>query len=105
MDREKFDTKWLADHEPLPGMDTPCWMWLRGKQVRCGGKKTSPQRAAYALHVGPIPRGAYIRRLCPPYWTCVNPEHLELLGATEHRGNPASPEITLGPEPSGRLQR
>ena len=58
-----------------------CWLWIWAKLPRGYGhfrrdkKDEYAHRAAYELHVGPIPKGAEIDHTCvnPP---CCNPRHL-----------------------------
>lgn len=70
-------------------IDTGCWIW-RGTpgangygRLSIGNRPTYAHRAAYELHVGPIPAGLTIDHLCRVRM-CVNPDHLEPVTRAEN---------------------
>ena len=64
--------------EPMSG----CWLWMANQHPRgyglfwLNGRMGWAHRAAYELHVGPIPKGAELDHKCRVH-ECVNPRHLE----------------------------
>jgi hypothetical protein len=63
-----------------------CWIWTGGFMTKkrygkitldaADGFRTElAHRVSYAIHKGPIPKGAYICHTCDREW-CQNPEHL-----------------------------
>lgn len=68
----------------MPGMDTPCWIWLASKHIDDGyggfqfnGKYGKAHRYSYLLHNGELPEDLEIRHICHNP-ACVNPDHLVL---------------------------
>lgn len=61
-----------------------CWPWT-GKTHRLndGGSNLAVHRFSYALFVGPIPDGWWVRRKCGNA-LCVRPNHLEIF---QHKGS------------------
>ncbi len=72
---------------------TGCWVWQRAasshpKRPTYGvtshnGRQVLAHRHYYQLHNGPIPKGREIHHRCRN-GLCVNPDHLQMLTATEH---------------------
>ena len=66
-----------------------CWIWQREidrhgyGRVRKQGHNRRAHRLVYELLVGPIPDGMTIDHLCRVR-SCVNPDHLEPVTATEN---------------------
>ena len=67
-----------------------CWLW-QGKTIKGGhgivrfdGQPWLAHRIAYVTLVGPVEPGLHIHHTCenPP---CVNPDHMQVLTAAEHR--------------------
>jgi hypothetical protein len=60
-----------------------CWLWTQSVksygygQVQSRGVNYHAHRLAYALFVGPIPRGMFVCHVCDTP-LCVNPAHLFL---------------------------
>lgn len=79
-----------------------CWAWKGAVdrngygQFRFNGKTAAAHRAAYELHIGPIPDGLELDHLCRNHG-CVNPKHLE---AVDKRTN-----ILRGVGPSAESAR
>lgn len=62
-----------------------CWIWNEEKRDRKNrlrsiitvNGKENPGRVSYQIHVGDIPPGVQVRRLCGRVG-CVNPDHLRI---------------------------
>lgn len=65
-----------AKYEPEP--NTGCWLWCHRLNAFGYGtfKNGLAHRAAYELHIGPIPEGLTLDHLCRTP-SCVNPAHLQ----------------------------
>lgn len=71
--------------------DDGCYLWTRSLikgygRFRTGGRGSlvvSAHRWAYEQEHGPIPEGFHLHHTCGER-ACVNPDHLELLSASEH---------------------
>lgn len=67
-----------------------CWVWTAAKahhgygKFKIGDKLWAAHRVAYWLRRGPIPDGLTLDHLCRNP-SCVNPEHLEPVSATENK--------------------
>jgi hypothetical protein len=81
-----------------PEPNSGCWLWLgkeghKGYCTASGFRRISPERwahrLAYALFIGPIPKGNQVHHKCEVR-SCVNPQHLEsesILGHRSTHGN------------------
>jgi hypothetical protein len=82
------------------GYSSPCWIWQKATNEKGYAKGRVPgflgmvrvHRAAYELHVGPIPDGLVIDHLCRVP-ACCNPAHLEpvTIGENTRRGEQGLP--------------
>ena len=65
------------------GSTSGCWFWKGSQVVRNKGQSVTPSRFAYETAFGPIPKEGstrrQVRRTCNGS-TCVNPEHLQVIG-------------------------
>lgn len=66
-----------------------CWLWTGGLaangygRLSVDGRLTYAHRAAYEIHVGPIPDDLTIDHLCMVR-RCINPDHLEPVTRAEN---------------------
>lgn len=87
MRRSLTDEEFFADRYDVS--DSGCWEWTShrngdGYGVFARRRKTQyAHRVAYAMFVGPIPKGLTIDHLCRNRG-CVNPAHLEPVTAKEN---------------------
>lgn len=72
------------------GYKTPCWIWQGSldddgyARMKFRGENTPAARVVYAAFRGGLPDGPDVDHLCLNR-ACVNPEHLEHVGAVENR--------------------
>jgi hypothetical protein len=73
---------------------SPCWIWKGFKdvdgygQIKYRGKKQAAHRASFTAFRGEIPASMDVNHLCGNR-ACINPAHLELQDAHNHRSQAA----------------
>lgn len=81
------------------GYPTPCWVWLRYTnpkgygQMSVDGRPRLAHRVFYERANGPIPDGLEPDHLCRVP-SCVNPDHLEPVTATENKRRGLTAKLT-----------
>lgn len=73
-----------------PEPNTGCWLWAGANTGATGygvmrrrGRNWLVHRIAYAMFIGPIPKGLMLDHLCRTP-CCVNPDHLEAVTMREN---------------------
>lgn len=89
--RVRLDRKTERYRPEDRGHDTPCWIWLLGRnrwgygKATVNGRTVQAHRAVWEELRAPIPDGLQLDHLCRVR-ECVNPEHLEpVTGAVNSR--------------------
>lgn len=78
---QRFWAKVDLNGPVMPGMDTPCWVWIGAKARGYGrfqdGSGSVVQAHRFSYELGdPIPEGQHLDHLCRNP-ACVRPNHLE----------------------------